>query len=176
MFLFKMFCINMEYYPWPCLALVCPTRPLWGCWPSIIQPPVFSLHSLRVLNTRMMGTRGLSTYLHNTHIVWIYHLTFRYTRKCNRTPIRALNCWSQTLNFNPYYHQHRYALKQHIMLKDRQFDLKTNFDCLWFKHFASSGIIFGCESSPISRNVRSSVRQSVHALVDKCKVRPIKVQ
>ena len=36
--------------------------------------------------------------------------------------------------------------------------------------------VFGCESSPISRNVRSSVRQSVRALVDKCKVRPIKAQ
>ena len=32
--------------------------------------------------------------------------------------------------------------------------------------------IFGCESSPISRNVPSSVRP----LVDKCKVRPIKAQ
>ena len=36
--------------------------------------------------------------------------------------------------------------------------------------------IFGCESSPISRNVRSSVSPSVSPLVDKCKVRPIKAQ
>ena len=36
--------------------------------------------------------------------------------------------------------------------------------------------IFGCESSPISRNVRSCVRPSVRALVDKCKLRPIKAQ
>ena len=40
-------------------------------------------------------------------------------------------------------------------------------------------VFFGCESSPISRNVRSSVSQSVSQCVsalDKCKVRPSKAQ
>ena len=36
----------------------------------------------------------------------------------------------------------------------------------------SNASLFGCESSPISRNVPPSVRP----LVDKCKVRPIKAQ
>ena len=36
--------------------------------------------------------------------------------------------------------------------------------------------LFGCESSPISRNVRSSVSQSVSESVLKCKERPIKAQ
>ena len=35
--------------------------------------------------------------------------------------------------------------------------------------------LFGCESSPISRNVRALVRPSVSPL-DKCKVKPIKAQ
>ena len=34
-----------------------------------------------------------------------------------------------------------------------------------------SAFIFGCESSPISRNVRSCVRLCVRPLVDKCKIR-----
>ena len=36
--------------------------------------------------------------------------------------------------------------------------------------------IFGCESSPISRNVRSCVRPCVRPLVDKCKIRLIKAK
>ena len=49
------------------------------------------------------------------------------------------------------------------------------FMCVEVKPDDINITIFGCESSPISRNVRSCVRASVRAL-DKCKVRPIKAQ
>ena len=58
------------------------------------------------------------------------------------------------------------------------FSKSTKYSDVSFEHYSVffAGLLyeqfFGCESSPISRNVPSSVR----ALVDKCKVRPIKGQ
>ena len=58
---------------------------------------------------------------------------------------------------------------------DLALDALRNCDTDFIKFDEVFIFIFGCESSPISRNVRSFVSSFVRSL-DKCKVRPSKAQ